>query len=429
MKTVIIGSGTGALFTMLAIRKHDREAELVVVDPKDFELLHPCGIPYVIEGRVDSLEKLKGKMPALGQKMLLRHSAVSVNADEKKVEVENLATGERSFEGFDNLVVCTGSSAVVPPVPGAELPHVFKIDSHEDAVKINCFDASSALVVGAGAIGLETAYALKKKGLKVTLVEMLGSVLPKSIDPDMSALIEDYLRSEGVDVMLNSKLEMIEEGHAIVNGNSVDAGMVILSVGVKPNIGFLEGSGVALGKWGILVDERMQTNVPGIYALGDCIQVKSLVDGRDWMMQLAVAAYKQGLVAGMNICGKDSSYKGALTTFASKIGSLEVAATGFNTHFAPDAVVGRAKGYTKPEWCGEASDVSVKILADKKGKILGAQAVGAGAAERINVVSTAISSGLSVYGLSAVELCYCPAVSETYDVLMQAADNAIRRLG
>ncbi len=429
MKTVLLGSGTGALFTMLAIRKHDREAELVVVDEKDFELLHPCGIPYVIEGRVDSLDKLKGKMPALGQTMMLGHSVVSVNTGEKKVEVENLGTHERTFIDYDNLVICTGSSAVVPPVPGADLPHVFKIDSHDDAVRIKDFEASSAVIVGAGAIGLETAYALRRKGLDVTIVEMLGSLLPKAIDPDMSALAENYLKSQGINIMLNSKLESIEEGHVIVDGNKVDAGMVILSVGVKPNTGFLDGSGVEVGKWGIVVNERMQTNVPGIYAVGDCVQVKSLIDGRDWMMQLAVAAYKQGTVAGMNICGRDSAYRGALTTFASRIGDIEVAATGFNSHFAGEAVIGKSNGYTKPEWCGDASDVTVKLLVNKEGKILGGQAVGAGAAERINVVSAAISAGMDIFGLSSVELCYCPAVSETYDVLMQAADNAIRRLG
>jgi NADH oxidase (H2O2-forming) len=439
MKIVIIGSGTGALFTTLTIKKHNRDAEIIVIDKKDFELLHPCGLPYAIEGKIDSFDELKSKMPELGQQFFLKHEVQSVNFNEKKIFIKNLENNEEFDMNYDRLVIATGSSALIPPIEGAvEFLNkgLFTIDNFENAFNLSEYvkNSKSAIVVGAGAIGLETAVALKKKGLDVTIVEMLDYTLPKAIDKDISSVLEEHLKSLGIKLLFNSKLEKVsgtdKVESVIISGEEIKTDILVMAAGVKPNIDFLRNTELEIGKWAILVNEKMLTNIPDVYALGDCVQIKSLIDNRDWMMQLAVAAYKQGIIVGKNIVGQEKKYPGALTTFTSKIGDLELAATGFNSHFAGEnIIIGKIKGQTKPEWCHGASEVTVKIIADKEsGKILGAQSIGKnGAAQRINVISTAIQAGFNIYDLSDIELTYCPEISETYDVLMQAADNAIRK--
>jgi len=439
MKLLILGSGTGGLFAAVTVKKRMRDAEIVFIDKKDFELLHPCGLPYVIEGKVESFDELKGTLPDMGFTKKLKHEALGIMPDKKAVLVKNLDTSEEFEETYDKLLIATGSSALVPPVPGAkELlgKGVFKVDSFDESYALAEYAKNSkmAIVVGAGAIGLETAVALRAKGLEVTVVEMMEYSLARAIDPDIAKILDDSLTATGINMMFSSKLEQVKGSDKVesvtVAGNDIQADIVILAAGVRSNTDLLADSGIELGKWGIKVNEKMQTNIEDIYAVGDCVQIKSLIDKRDWMMQLAVAAYKQGMVAGTNIIGKDASYKGALTTFSSKIGNLEVAATGFNSSCAEcDIITGKSTGQTKPHWCQGGTEITVKILCDNKGRIIGGQAIGEyGAASRINVLSIAIQAGFSVHQLSETELTYCPAISETYDVLMKAADNCIRKM-
>lgn len=441
MEVVIAGLGAGGLFAGLTIKKNNRDINVTFIDRKDFELLHPCGIPYAIERRIKSFESIKHSLPDMGFSKYLKHEIRCVNPAEKTVEATSLEDGNSISIKYDKLIIATGASALLPPVPGVnELLNkgVFTLDSYQDGIALSGYlkEGMSAAVVGAGAIGLETAAALKKRGLDVTLVEMLPYALAKAVDQDISEVLQSGLADSGIKLMFNSKLEKINGSEKlesiIVDGNELKIDILVLAAGVKANIGFLDNSGIEVGKWGVKVNDKMQTNIQDIYAIGDCVQLKSLIDKRDWMMQLAVAAYKQGIVAGMNIAGKERAYKGALTTFVSKIGDIEIAATGFNSHFAGEnIIIGKARGPTKPEWCSGGSEITVKLIIDKStGRILGGQAVGhEGTAERINVISTAIQAGFTVHDLSDTELAYCPAVSQTYDVLMQAADNAMRKMG
>jgi NADPH-dependent 2,4-dienoyl-CoA reductase/sulfur reductase-like enzyme len=195
-----------------------------------------------------------------------------------------------------------------------------------------------------------------------------------------------------------------------------------------------KNAGIETGKWGIRTNARMETNIKGIYAIGDCIETVSLINHRPTVMQLSSAAFRQGMVAGRNAAGGYDIYEGALGTFVSLIGSLEVGATGFNEFFAESAgfkvISGKARGKTKPEYYPGSRDITVKIIADAKtGRMLGGQVVGEeGAGARINVLSLAIKVGMDVYALSSTEMAYCPMVAENYDVLNKAADFAVRKL-
>jgi NADH oxidase (H2O2-forming) len=244
--------------------------------------------------------------------------------------------------------------------------------------------------------------------------------------------MQEHMEGKGIRFRMGStlsrlngldKLESVE-----IDGQSIACDMLVLAVGVRGNTGLARDAGLLIGRWGIKVNQFMQTSDPDIYAIGDCVEIKSRIDGRDTLMQLAVAAYKQGVVAGNHICGQSRPYHGALCTFATKIGSLEAAATGFASEDSPESVSGKASGSIRPEWCHSGGRATVKLISARNGKLLGCQAVGEGASERVNIASAAIQAGFSAYDLSETELCYCPAVSDTYDILMQAADNLIRRL-
>jgi NADH oxidase (H2O2-forming) len=437
MKTVIIGSGTGGLFAALTIRKRDSSAEITVIDRKDFELLHPCGLPQAIGGELKDLTCLKGKLPDIRINKMLEHHVERIDTATKKVIAKDLKSEQMIEVGYDKLIIATGGNAFIPKIEGAERlmgKGVFKLATWEDAIHIiNTLEGKkTALVAGAGAIGLELAYAMMKQGLEVTVVEAMPRIMPKSFDEDMAGLVQGHLEAMGIKFRLGSRLERVYGSDSLesieIDGQKQGCNLAILAVGVRGNYDIAMASGLNVGKYGVMVNEMMQTSNPDIYAIGDCVQVRSLIDGRDTAMQLAVAAYKQGVIAGCNIVGQKRTYKGALNTFVIKLGDLEAASTGFTSDDAKEPMAGKAKGSLVPEWCGGKDQIEVKLIASRDGRLQGCQAVGKGAAERVNIASTALQARFTVHDLAETELCYCPAISDTYDVLMQAADNLIRKL-
>ena len=318
-----------------------------------------------------------------------------------------------------------GSNPFFPPVTGIE--NSFTVYNTTDIRKLDnsIKKSKTAAVIGAGAIGLETAHALKHKGYDVTVVEAMPTLLPKAIDSDMSSVLE---RELDLNILLNSKVEKVENNKVFVGSKQIEADLIISATGVRPNIELAEKAGLKVSKNGIIVNEHLQTSDKDIYAAGDCAEIANLITGQKFPGQLASTAYKQGTIVGMNISDKESKYKGTISTFVSVIGNIEIASTGINSVQAGDIIVGKSHSTDKPGWYDDKDKLTVKIIADKQGKILGAQAVGKNAYMRINVVSTAIAAGMSLKQLSEVELAYCPAVSQTYDVLQQAVDFALRRL-
>ncbi len=423
MRLVIVGMGTGGLFTALTAARLERSLQVVLVERKGYELLHPCGLPFVIEGRAGS--GIKGTFPDMGFEKMLNTSAVGANFAAKKIYTDS---GQEI--PYDRLVIATGSGPVVPDIPGlSDLlgKSAFVLDSWDSAVALQKHAAKTAVVLGAGAIGLEAACALRRKGIEVTLVEAKDHVLPHSLDADMAGVVEEHLKQLGIRLMLGRTVESFQgslEGF-VCKGSLHKAGLAVVAAGTRPNTGWLKG--IETGELGIIVNDRMQTSAPDVYAVGDCVQTVSLVDGRKRTMQLAVAAMQQGIVAGRVIAGKKASYSGCLNTFATELAGLEVSATGLLTS-EKEAVFGRATASDTAEWCTGRRDVTVKVLCDSAGRLTGAQAVGANAPHRINVAAAALRARMSVWGLAACEHAYCPALSQTYDALMQAADNAIRKL-
>jgi NADH oxidase (H2O2-forming) len=438
---VITGLGSGGFAASLAIRRADPQASVTIIERRAYDMFSPCGMPFAIEGIV-SLDVLKFSMPEDKQiKKLMEHEAQAINPVEKKVVIKNLKTHEVISVPYDSLIIASGAEPFVPPIKGAKEnidKGVFVLHDLDSARKIieHARNAKKAAVVGAGPIGLEIAVALKKIGLDVMVVEMLSHAFPRALDRDMARVVEQSLEERLIKLLFDKTVKSINGSpveSVSVGDEIIKTDMVVLASGVRANLDMAKNAGIEIGKWGIKTNARMETNIKGIYAVGDCIETVSLIDHRPTMMQLSPAAYRQGMVAGANAAGRYDTYEGALSTFASLIGELEVAATGFNEFFAESAgykiISGKAHGKNKPEYYPGAKGIVVKIIADAKtGKVLGGQAAGEGAGARINVIALAIKCGLDVHSLSQTEMAYCPMLAENYDVLNKAADFAVRKL-
>ncbi len=415
-KIVIIGLGAAGFGAALAAKKQDRKAEMTIIDEKDFDLLHQCGLPFVLEGRINDFSNLKRSISAdkMGIK-LLRCKVDKVNTDKKIVYCRD------NEINYNKLIITTGSKPFIPLTKTEN--KIFTVHNINDTKELanNAKKGEKAIIIGASAIGLETAVALNKKGMDVKVLDMLPSTFPKAIDKDMSEIIEEKLKEKGIKVELGRKVDEIKE-----------KAIVVIATGVMPNVTFLEGTQIKIDINGIEVNERMETTVKDVYAAGDCCCVSSLINKKEIPSQLANNAYREGVIAGTNAAGGSKSFNGMLGTFVSLIDDIEVAATGFNSFFSEKygirTVIGKAKGKNKPEWFGPSGELTVKLIADEKGKIIGGQAIGEGAKERINIISTAIKANFTLKDIAELELAYCPAVSDYYDVLIMAAELGLRKI-
>ncbi|MBW2980355.1 FAD-dependent oxidoreductase [Candidatus Woesearchaeota archaeon] len=429
-KIVILGLGASGFAAALAIRKRDRRSEVIIIDEKDYDLMHPCGLPYALEGEI-AIGALKHSIKADRMKIKVRGGSEVTRIDLKRKEVR---MGPKLRESYDKLIIATGASQVVPRIPGAE--NCFVVDSPENTEKIAKATGRprNAVVVGAGAIGVETAWALRKRGSRVTLLEMLPSTFPKIIDPDMSAMVEGHLKENGINIELGTELREIQKGKVITDKGEIPASLVIAATGVKANMRLAQRARIKCSEHGIIVNERMETSAKDVYAAGDCAENVNIINRKPYVCQIAPAAFKQGQVAGINASGGKATYPGATGTFISVIGGFQIAATGFNEHYAKEndyeIITSKASGFTLPDWMRGGKRVTVKLLADKKTKkVIGGQVIGSGAFTRINVIATAIKAGFTLQELADTELAYCPAVSQVTDTLTLAAELALRKLG
>ena len=442
-KIVIIGLGTGGLYSSRAASRFDRKAELTIVEKRSYDMFSPCGLPYAIEGVVESFEDLKHTVPSTRQlRKLLRHEAISIDTEGKRVQVKDLESGETSWLEYDSLIISTGSQPTILPIPGAkELlgrgVHVVTNPENAEALRDAALESKRAVVVGGGAIGLEITFALMELGLDVWVTKRSPPPFPRNLDPDMGKIISEYLESKGLHILFGKGIERINGDDHVeaveIAGETIPTDIVVMAVGVRPESRLAEEAGIATERGAIVTDERMMTNVKDVYALGDCSASFSGVDHKPVSIALATTAFMQAAVAGVNAAGGDAVYDGGMGTFVSFIGDLEISCTGYNTEIAErngfKVIAGRANMQTKPKWMPGAKDISVKIVVDAEtGRLLGGQAIGEeGAAWRINVISVAIKNKMTIEDLTKVELAYCPAVSELYDPLLIAADVALRR--
>jgi NADPH-dependent 2,4-dienoyl-CoA reductase/sulfur reductase-like enzyme len=339
--------------------------------------MHPCGLPYALEGIVNSVDLLQNINLEGGGITRYKGKVNNISTDTKEVffQTEN---GDHVNEKYDSLILTTGNKAIIPPINDInELldKSIFTLTGISDLNRIRTAvkKASNCLVIGGGAIGIETAYALNKSGKRVTIVEMREHLLQGILDADISLLIENYLKSEGIILHKSTTVtsfEPKEKMHNVIcDSDNIESELTILASGFAPDTAIAEKSGIEFNKSGIKTNTFLKTTADSVFAAGDCISAWSSIDGKPITSRLATSAYKQGTVAGINSLGGNTEYRGTASTFATRIGSFEVAGTGFNTETAInrgfEPLSGKIKSKIRPEYYPDNADITIKIIFDK----------------------------------------------------------------
>ena len=442
MKVVIVGGGAGGISTASNIRKLDEEIEITVLTRDNKVSYSPCAIPYVLSDKIHSFDDIVMRSVddynAKNIEVLLETEVTAV--DSKAKNITYVKDGVETVLDYDKLVLATGGSPFVPPMKGVDLNGVFKIRTLDDGKQVKDWaeNCESALVTGAGLIGIEIAYAFKQMGLKVTLCEMLPQIVPRSLDPDMARIITDYLISEGIDVVLGQPITELkgEEGKVktavFEDGSEADADMVILATGVRAELGLARMAGCDIGRWAILVNDRMATSVPDVFAVGDCVESYSAILRSNTVSQLGTTAVRQAKTVAQTICGKRSRFNPVLNSMVSKVGKLEFGAVGLTRSFAQQnsikAVVEKVEALTRARYYPNAKPMNVKVICDADGTIIGCQIIAEErVAERIDTMTLAITQELTCFELSNMEFAYAPPVSMVTDPLVLAVEEVSKK--
>ncbi|HML06159.1 MAG TPA: FAD-dependent oxidoreductase [Methanobacterium sp.] len=446
MKVVIIGGGAGGLSTASNIRKYDEDAEITVITRDEHIAYSPCAIPYVLCGEVDCFEDIIMHQPGdyleKAINVITKAEVHEVSSEDNKVKYRLLNDGYNNSEkilSYDYLVIATGGAPFIPPVEGANLKGVFKIRTIKDGFKIKEWAEKSkkAVVVGAGLIGLEIAYGLSNMGLDVTVTEMLPQIVPRNLDPAMASIVQKYIEKKGINVILGRPIEKISgeekvEG-AVFGDEEIEADMVILATGVRPETKLARMAGAEIGRWAILVNEKMQTSIPNIYAVGDCVEVIDAITGHNTQSPLGSTAVRQAKIAAKNIVGIDAEFKPVLNSMVSKIGDLEFGSVGLTRTAALqngiEVISGKSRALTKARYYPGAKRIDVKTITNLKGKIIGCQIIAEErVAERVDTMSLAIAQGITCSQLANMEFSYAPPVSMVIDPIILAAEDACEKL-
>ena len=449
MKVVIVGGVAGGATAAARIRRLDEQAEIVVFERSGYISYANCGLPYFIGDVITDPEDLTLQTPEsfysrFRTEMKVRHEVTAIHPDRKTVSVKNLATGEEFEENYDKLILSPGAKPTQPRVPGTGLDRVFTLRTVEDTFRIKAYinkhHPKSAVLAGGGFIGLELAENLRELGMDVTIVQRPRQLMTP-FDPDIAALIHGEMRRNGVRLVLGRTVEGFAEKDGGVDvllkdGAPLDAGMVVLAIGVTPDTALAKDAGLALGiRDSIVVNERMETSVPDIYAVGDAVQVKHAVTGQDALISLAGPANRQGRIAADNVCGGDSRYSGSQGSSVIKVFGLTAAVTGVSETNARKAGLDVDKVILSPMshagYYPGGKLMTMKVVFEKETyRLLGAQIVGSeGVDKRIDVLAAAIHGGMKATGLKELDLAYAPPYSSAKDPVNMAGfmiDNIAR---
>jgi len=443
-KIIIIGAHAAGTDAASAARKTDRSAEITVITNQSVAGYSPCGIPFVLGRHISSFEDLIVFPPSYYQMMKidlrLETTAKKINVEDKTVEIED-KNGKSETLQYDSLILATGAYPFVPPIKGREKKGVFTLRTLEDGKRVNqaLEKAGSAVVIGAGLIGLEAAVSFTERGLKTTVVELLPQVCPAMLDKDTARLVQKNLEEKGLNVITGKGVDEILGDDNVsgvsVAGEEIPADLVIVATGVRPNVQLAKDAGIKIGETrGIKTNMRMETSVKDVYAAGDCAESVNLITKRPMLSQLGTTAVRQGKVAGINAAGGYAVFTGCLGSCVTRLFDLEIGATGL-TEFAAsrvgiETVAGSITSKTRADYYPGGKPIRVKIIVDKDTeRIIGGQIVGGEeVTQRVNALSFAIQKQMTVRELAKADTCYAPPVNETWEPMVLAAEIALRRL-
>lgn len=430
MKTVIIGGVAGGASAAARLRRLDETAEIIILERGEYVSFANCGLPYYISGVITEKNNLTLQTPEsfrarFNIDVRLNNEAVKIVPEAKTVTVKNLKSGESYEESYDHLILSPGAEPIKPNIEGIDSDIVFTLRNIPDTLKIKEYiqnaAPNSAVVVGGGYIGVEMAENLKEAGLEVSIVELADHLIAP-LDFDMAADVHRYIKSKGISLYLNNGVKAIDGKKIILQNGEIEADMIIMSVGVRPETTLAQACGIKTNqRRSIIVDRSMKTNIPDIYAVGDAVEVEDFITKSPAFIPLAGPANKQGRIAADNIVGIPSEYTGTQGSAVLKLFDMTVATTGINEKSAKAAGIDYDKTYiysgSHASYYPGASNMSVKALWDKNTlKILGAQIVGFdGVDKRMDVLAASIRFGAKITDLTSLELCYAPPFGSAKD--------------
>ncbi|MCX8173808.1 MAG: FAD-dependent oxidoreductase [Thermoplasmata archaeon] len=442
-KLVIVGGGAAALSAAMNARKENRDIQITMFTDEKVLPYSRCGLPFTIDGEIPDAKNLITQkdnfFKIIKVTTRLRCRVTGIEPGTNRITYIDETQKENS-ECYDTLILCTGAKPVLPKIPGVDKKGVFVLRTLEDAINISARmkQAKRAVVVGAGLIGLETAYALKKAGINVWVIELLDTVLKPVLDNDMAKLVKEKLEQHGIKVLLGKKVTGVEGGEnvskVIVEGEEFPCDVLVFATGVKPDVELAKNAGIELGEaGGIKVNERMETNKQGIYAAGDCAESIHRVTGKPVLSMLGTSAVRQGKVAGVNAAGGNAVYRGTLNATVTRLFDTEIGSVSITEWQAKavgmDVVSVAVPWKTRAEYFPGASEIKLKLVFLKENlRLVGGQVVTKeGATGYVNLLSLAIDRGLSAGDLVHLDTCYSPPVADVWNPVCIAAELAVKK--
>jgi len=450
-KVLIVGGVAGGASTAARLRRLDESIEIIMFERSPYISFANCGLPYYIGGTIKDREALLLQTPEamharFNIDIRVENEVIDIDPINKTVTVLDIKRSTKYEESYDELVLSPGSTPIKPPIPGIDAKNIFSLWNIPDTDRIKNYvtthNIKRATVIGGGFIGIEMVENLHDLGVEVDLVEMADQVMAP-LDYELAQLIHSHIHSQGVHLHLKNGVQSFSYKQGVTtiklqDDTSIEADMVILSIGISPNSELGKLAGLNLNKrGGIIVDDHMKTSDPNIYALGDVVEVTEYISGDRAMIPLAGPANKQGRIVANNIAGKDSIYEGSQGTSVAKIFDFTVASTGLNEKtlqrdghvYGVDYFVSIIQPKSHAGYYPGAYPMTLKLIFNKEGKVLGAQNVGIeGVEKRIDVIASAIRFNGTIYDLQRLELAYAPPYSSAKDPVNMigfAAENIL----
>lgn len=443
MKIIIIGGIAAGMSAAAKFRRLDKDAEIKVYEKTPIVSFGACGLPYFVGGFFDNENQMIARKPEkfkeTGIDISVEHEVLSIDVANKKIMVKNLKTDETFEDSYDKLMVATGASAIIPPIKNFNIENVHTLKSLEDGrilkEKMKDKDIKKVAIIGAGFIGLEAVEAAKEYGKEVSVFQLEDRILKEVFDKEVTDLLEEELKNKGVNLFLNSKVVELKGDSkvtkVVTENEEVDADLVILATGVKPNTAFLKDTGIEMLKNGaIVVDKEGKTSIEDIYSAGDCATVTHLLKPEPAYIPLATVANKFGRVVGENLGGKGLEYEGSLGSACIKVLGMEAGRTGLTESEATNLGINYKTVFitdkNQTDYYPGQENIAIKLIYNGDTKIiLGAQVVGKkDAVQRTNALAVAIYAKLTTEQLGMMDFCYSPPFARTWDVLNRAGNVA-----
>ncbi|WP_195987410.1 CoA-disulfide reductase [Clostridium sp. D53t1_180928_C8] len=441
MKVVIIGGVAAGMSAAAKFKRLSPNDDVVVYEKGDIVSFGACGLPYYVGGFFDDSREMIARTPEQfkesGVEIHIKHEVIDVDFSNKKLNVKNLNTNEILEENYDKLMIASGARAIIPPIKNINLENVVTLKSMEDGNKLRDLmaneDYKKVTIIGAGFIGLEAVEAAKHKGKEVTVIQLQDRVLQEVFDKDITELLEEELRDNDINLLLaETVVELIGDGKVSkvkTDKREIDADIVILATGVKPNTDFLKSDEIRMLKNGaLIVDSYGRTSVEDVYSAGDCATINNLITGKESYVPLATGANKLGRIVGENLAGQNNSFQGSMASSCIKVMKMEAARTGLSEKEVKDLGFDyKTKFITdmnQTSYYPGRERIYIKLIYDAHTKVIyGGQVAGyKDAVQRCNVIAACIYAKMTTDQLGMLDLCYSPPFARTWDALNVAGN-------